>query len=264
MSTRLLVIYRLSGGDNGVSRPDWYSKTLCLKSFLNSLRTLNNLWKSGAVNPIFLLDNCKAISADLKQTVDFAKISEGFSSKVVNVRGNCSSYLEALDILISMAKAGDLILFAEDDYLWLPESLINLVWAFEQIPEADYLTPYDHPVRYDLNFSGGVDLSHWCNRIFCTSGRHFRSQESTCMTFMVRADVLQEDAWIHRQYSSVNWKCPNDRGLFRALQHLEKDGIKLGTKRLLLGPMPSLATHSHVDYLAPIIDWQNVSRLVVD
>ena len=250
----LTVVYRLSGQENGIARPTWYSKQLCLLSFLEAL-------KSSGCNNIslcLLLDNQADKNAFLVNVVGEA-INAGFITKKVDVSGNCSSYLEALNLGLNKSNGRDVILMAEDDYLWLPESLDLMLEAFAMIPEADYVTPYDHPVRYDPNFSGGSDLPHWCSRIYCTNGRHFRSQESTCMTFMVRARILNEDKPVHWKYVDTTKKCPNDRELFRSLQHLGDKKHCRGNRRLLLGPVPSLATHVHLPYLAPVVNWEQVA-----
>ena len=82
------------------------------------------------------------------------------------------------------------------------------------------------------------------------------------MTFMSSARILMEDSTIHRKFSSIDRKCPNDRELFRSLQNLNNLNYSK-YRRLLLGPMPSVATHSHKDYLAPCINWDEVAKNIL-
>jgi len=154
----------------------------------------------------------------------------------------------------------DIIFFVEDDYLWLPESVSEIIHILLKEEGVDYVTPYDHPVRYDKKFYFGVDLPHWNNEIYLGKSRHFRSQESTCMTFATRGKTIKEDINLHLVYSPEEMKCPNDRELFRRLQCLGGYNNAVTKRRLLVGPVPSLATHVHLPYLAPIIDWEEYAR----
>jgi hypothetical protein len=248
----LTIVYRLSSKENNSKRPKWYSKELCFLSFLKALENS----RISNIRSILFVDKNSTNYPLLNPIIKMAK-QANFTIKTVKISGNCNSYLEAVKLSLVFSKGIGLILLAEDDYLWLPESLAEMSTAFEEIIEAHYITPYDHPVRYDTSFSGGPDLNHWCHRIYCIASRHFRAQESTCMTFMVRAKVLKEDASVHRSYAEVTKNCPNDRALFRALQHLGNCGIKPKKKRLLLGPMPSLATHAYLPYLSPVVKWEH-------
>ncbi len=248
---QLTTVYRLSGTENDAPRPYWYSKELCLLSFLAACEAVD----AGNVISVLLVDNRDAVSLSLSAVIKKA-IRTGFEIRYAAVSGNCSSYVEAAELSLSLSDKKGTILLSEDDYLWLPGSLSQMMNAFTEIDAADYITPYDHPVRYDPDFSGGADIAHWCSRIYCSNRSHFRAHESTCMTFMVRANVLAEDFNVHRAYAEVTKKCPNDRGLFRSLQHLGDSQIMSKKRRLLLGPMPSLATHVHLPYLAPVVDWE--------
>lgn len=83
------------------------------------------------------------------------------------------------------------------------------------------------------------------------------------MTFMVTGKVFKEDMDLHLKYSPEDKKCPNDRELFRRLQQLG-GYVDYRKRRLLIGPLPSLATHVHLPYLAPIIDWENLAKKTND
>ncbi len=250
----LHVYYRFCPSDRPEVRPVWFSKKLCLASFVLSLN--NYLANGGEEKPDLWLgiDKFELLMADDKKMIE--ELSSKFDIKVENLTTNSNT--KAYSYMVKKAceaRDDDEILFVEDDYLWLPEAIFEMVETMRNISDVDYLTPYDHPVRYDDTFCGGVDLPHWGNKIFQFGNRHYRSQESTCMTYMTLGKVLKEDLSLHLEYSPEDKKCPNDRELFRRLQQL--GGYNdLKQRRLLVGPMPSLATHLHVPYLAPVIDWE--------
>lgn len=244
MMRKLIVAYRLSGSENSAPRPIWYSKQLCLRSFLDSVVNID--FES---QKMILLDHSNDLSEELNKELDYACL-QGFEVLTSKRTGNCGSYLEALDLVTK--DDSDLVLLAEDDYLWSVTAIRSMITAFKEIEAADYITPYDHPARYGLT-EDTEDFEHWCKQIFCTSDRHYRPHESTCMTFMVRTEVLCADLKWHRLFSDESRNCPADRKMFRFLQGL--GGYNPPIQRLLLGPMPSLATHAHLPFLAPVIDW---------
>ena len=78
--------------------------------------------------------------------------------------------------------------------------------------------------------------------------------------------------WIHvhdleyfEKYKDNGKGSPEDRELFREMQSLGDYNYRdLQNPRLLLGPMPSLNTHVHLPWLAPIIDWHEAANIVKD
>lgn len=203
------------------------------------------------------IDKHESLSKNEKQHLDKLVKKHHIDVEYLETKSNTKSYLYTIEKARG-TNDYDTLLFVEDDYLWLPEAVTEMVTAIETIREADYITPYDHPVRYDDNYIYGLDIPHWNNKIYLAGNRHYRSQESTCMTFMVKGKTMKEDLKIHQRYSSTNNKCPNDREMFRHLQQLKGNSTK--KKRLLVGPMPSLATHAHLPYLAPIINWESIIK----
>lgn len=254
MSVRFLIIYRLNGLENQAPRPDWYSKSLCLSSFRTALSALCGI----NATTILMLDNEGSIPKDLR--IEIRKMETvGAEFIAAPATGNCGSYLCCLDIVAACSNQYDLVLFAEDDYLWRENSISFLAKAFAEVPQADYITPYDHPARYDSSFG---DIPHWNHDSYYVGSVLFRPHESTCMTFSVRTRVLIEDLGIHQSYSLANRKSPRDRDLFRSLQYLGTCSPRPEKRRLLLGPTPSLATHSHLPFLAPGLDWARIAYCV--
>lgn len=257
--SKVVVVYRVSGVLNNAPRPAWFSKEICLRSFLRSVSLARETF---AVEVVLLQDHRSEMSQSLAEIVELAISGHEFVPREVTSSGNCGSYLEAVEIALDLTGDKDFILLAEDDYLWLPESISIMVDAFAELPAADYITPYDHPTRYRRAFFGGQNIPHWCPLMYCAGGRHFRSHETTCMTFMVRSSVLREDEAIHQVYSRRDLRCPADRELFKALQYLGEGTVRPPHRRLLLGPVPSLATHAHLPLLAPVVDWGKIAAEV--
>lgn len=244
------IFYRTYSGENEAPRPGWYSKELCLKSILIAFEILNreipsrfNLLFDGFVTP------------DDKWSQNIKKILGSVGTVKENPRrGNCGSVINSIHEAAQL-QDDEVVVIAEDDYLWLPQSLIELYRSLTELP-VDYSTPYDHPVRYQPNYLGGADYPHTNNTIYITQTTHWRTQESTCMTFATTPKILREDMEYFNKYKDNGKGRPEDRELFREIQGLGSYRYKdLRHPRTLIGPMPSLATHAHLPWLAPCVDW---------
>jgi hypothetical protein len=169
--------------------------------------------------------------------------------------------LSCLDAIYRASEHGneELIIFAEDDYFWLEPSLKGMCSALTQLP-ADYVTAYDHPVRYQPDYPLGADWPHWHTTIHLTAERHWRSQESTCMTFGAKAATIRQDLLYFERYHDNGKNVPDDRRLFRHLCGLGSYEEQDNPHRILLGPIPSLNTHLHLPWLAPLINWEAEAR----
>lgn len=165
--------------------------------------------------------------------------------------------LSCLDAIHRACEHGDdeIVIFAEDDYFWLEPSLRGMCSALMRLP-ADYVTAYDHPVRYQPEYPLGADWPHWHTAIHLTAERHWRSQESTCMTFGAKAATIKQDLPFFELYHNNGKNVPDDRKLFRHLCGLGSYSDQDNPHRILLGPIPSLNTHLHLPWLAPLINWE--------
>lgn len=240
----LHVVYRSSGSVNRKNRPDFFDKDLCLASFLRAMR------EAGApVRTVFLNDGPLPES----RTRLMAAAGEVVSG---NGLGNGGSYRRAVDLARERAAVdGDLVYLSEDDYLYLPRAFAELRAAASALPEADYLSLYDHPDRYRRT----DDADGGRPRVFLGGDRHWRSAESTCLSFAVRATVLAADAPLHHRMARA--EIPDDRGLWRRLQGLGRERVRRAgrPRRLLVTPLPALATHMELEHLAPLVDWERAA-----
>lgn len=243
---KLDIFYRVSFFESQTPRPDYFSKLLCLRNFMNSFRKVASfatfhLICDGSIEKKFL----KIVK------------SVGTVTKLPNV-GNSLSFWHALQETIKLPD-NHLVYFVEDDYLHCRDALTKLVECHQDIV-ADYITLYDHPVRYIKNYAGGVDWSLVKNAIYTSKSHHWRTVESTCMTFAAEAKVIKEDIEIFDLYVRQTNK-PKDRELFRHLQGLGKYK-SISPMKVLIGPMPSLATHCHEPWLAPLVNWRKIASQV--
>jgi hypothetical protein len=242
----LHIIYRLCNKDNDKPRPAFYSKPRCLLSLLGALPHIQDY------SLTFVCDGL----------VDwFTPDSINHAAKIITLHdaGNSGSFMKAFDICEQYDDC-DLIYFVEDDYLHLPLSLLKLQECAECIPAADYLSLYDHPVRYYPADAEGADLRVQSPGVMLSRSHHWQVIESACMTFAARAKALRADRIVFERYVG-NSRVPRDRELFRHLQGLG-DHSNYANKRILVGSIPSLATHCEEPWLAPTIDWAAFARTI--
>lgn len=239
----LRVIYRTCGIENHKPRPPYYSKINCLKNFIFSHRRVRG------AEFCLLFDG--EPSKEVKTLVEPIGRVE-----VLNRIGNAASFLFAI-AGAQKFDAHELVYFVEDDYLHVPEALVKLMECV-QCAQADYFTLYDHPVRYFPDSNPNADWHSESNRILITKSHHWRTVESTCMTFAARAGTLVQDSAIFLQHMKPG-RSPEDRELFRHLQGLGKYRSD-SPMRVLIGPVPSLATHCEEPWLAPVIDWNAIAN----
>jgi hypothetical protein len=234
----LHLIYRSSGGANLKNRPAFFDKRTALASFLRALERA-----VAPVEAIFLNDG------PVPDERVRAMTGAGEVRSLPRL-GNSGSYREALAAATSAGwPDDDLVYLSEDDYLYLPDAFVALAEAAQEIPRADYFTLYDHIDRYRRT----DDADGGRARLLLAGDHHWRTVESTCMSYGARVGALRRDAWIHRRYTKA--EIPDDRTIWRFTQGLGRYRWKL-PRRMLVGAVPALATHLETEYLAPAVDWE--------
>jgi len=238
----LHVLYRSTGGENQKGRPPFYSKTLCLGSFLRAFGRIRDRGSITFVNDGPMPEERTAVMEQWGTVVSLPGL------------GNSPSYREAIRMATELPD-GELVYFAEDDYLYTEWALVKLLAAFDELPTVDYITLYDHLDRYRRK----DDIRAGLSRMFLAGGHHWRTVDSTCMTYGARTERLKRDLWI-QQLCTVP-RTPRDRTLWRMVQGAGLFFWKL-PKRRLIGPVPSLATHMDLYGMAPNVDWKKVAEAV--
>jgi hypothetical protein len=174
------------------------------------------------------------------------KINEGSDAKSMRV---------LLNEAASMEDDNEIILFQEDDYLYLPDSEQKIM---EALVYADYATGYLHPDKFWSPERGGnpYNSSENVSEQTCvikTSNHFWMMTNSTTNTFATTVKTIKEDLdiWMWGTEDLINTK---DFAIFLKLRE---------RGRSLVQPLPSLATHCLKGFEAPTIglninSWEEV------
>jgi hypothetical protein len=284
--TALRVIYRSTGGENGKDRPSYYSKRLCLTSFLRAMRAcgveheilflndgpippdrLGLMRAAGEVIPVPTGD------APIRQIIRTGRGGQGMAG----------SYVAAIALVDQRAWSDkDLVYLAEDDYLYREHAFASLVAAARAIPRASYFALYAkvEPSRSETFHSGAEP---WVRAI------------STTSSYGARVGALRADRWIHRTayYAPGGWidenfcwayqgmppftwrqmveagraDGPVQSRVRRVVLQTALNALALRAKRrphLLVRPLVPLATHLETGVMARGTDWEMVAREAQD
>jgi hypothetical protein len=263
------VLYRTTGHENSKLRPGFYSKRIALLSFASTLSRVS------AVGDVYFL--CDGPVQD-----DQLRMMRSIGSIVtLPGLGNSGSYRRALAMFREASDwdDDDLVYFAEDDYLYQPDALFEIVKAAAAVPRASFFTPYDHPDYYALAAHLRYSRLHSRER-WRVESQTWRSVRMTTMTFAARVGPMRTAAVIHELGSRGPY--PRDWDIWSALvtvspQYLVAKATRytevlvtrsmirrapewLRRTDLLVAPRPSLATHLEQPFLARGVDWHEVAR----
>ena len=274
MAERLSAYYRVTPAGNGKPRPPWFSRTRALRSFLAACE------QAGV--PVDV-----AVVADGGVPDELAPLLAGLGP-VLHVRGGSAarSFRRLLDVATPRETGDALVWFAEDDYLYRPEALAQVLAAARALPEADLFGVYT------------PDNAAWHRRAasqpglrppeqrYDVGGQAWRRAWDSTSTFGLRAAALRADAgllrlcsraggpWDHACVAAVQGLPPYPvtalhRDLFlrpsrasagrvvsRPLLRAAVDAAALcRAPRTWVSPVVDLATHAEPGYVAPGTDW---------
>lgn len=186
----LQVVYRSHGGENHKNRPAYYSKLVALASFLRSL-------EQAPVEVVFLNDG--PVPDDRLRLME--KAGEVVELPSVGMR---ASHFTALGMGEARGWTDESVVYiCEDDYLYQPQALPNLVRAVDQLQDVDYFTLYASTPRFDVNSSGKDEFPRprgWRPAPSqAVDGVDWVSVVSTTSSFGGRVRALRQDRRIHRQ-----------------------------------------------------------------
>lgn len=194
--------------------------TLCLNSFIMAFASVKP-------KTYFICDNCPEDKyRELLGNFPFEK-EMVFTNVGIN-----DTMLMAYDKAL---ESGESTLFAECDYLWLPQSGEKFVNALEHFK---VLSPYDHK-----NFYVDHSIHSKKTEIELFEDHHYRTTERNTMTFGTTPEVLEKNIDSLKRWGYLDadvWK------------ELLVAGYPLWT------PLPAFATHMVADWLAPGIDWERL------
>jgi hypothetical protein len=249
MRMHITTIYRTYDGDNGRSRPSYFSKLTALQSFLLAWRRIPEQNRR-----LIICLNTPRMPPEIERLYD----QYADDVRYIAAPGNTMTYRQSLRWVDEMPRDG-LVYFAEDDYLYLDYCFTEMVAAANAFPDVDYFTPYDHLDRYTRRDEWRFGRPEF---IRVAGQRHWRVVESTCSTYAARVSTFRGiDGLLHLGLCYTGRI--RDRLAWRLVQGVGPCFWKV-PKRYLMGPVPSLATHLDVRFLAPMIDWNALAASTPD
>ncbi|MDR1984236.1 MAG: hypothetical protein LBQ28_05370 [Prevotellaceae bacterium] len=254
------VFYRISDKGNPKGTLPYAGKLKCLE---------NTIKEFGHESIHVIADNC------LPQTIDFLK-NKNLSFEETSL-GNFGSFKYMILEKILNESDETIVYLLEDDYIHREGSKKSLI---EGLKIADYVSLYDHPDKYMLNNDNGNPFNInklQTSQIFVSESCHWRTTNSTPMTFACKVGILRKDFKVFFRYSMKN-KSPKSLYVFSELTRqtrihplflfLSKRNKRLffitlknyfkKYKRILITSIPAYATHCHEGTLAPLIKWENI------
>jgi hypothetical protein len=255
----------------GVSKTPFIHSDNKLKLTETGIRTLRQSLGGKRARFLFLLDNCppEYRAMILSQLNEADVVFHEYPGI-----GNLATFKKQIELLLTQTDS-DIIMFAEDDYVYRKNELRRAVQLMANNPEADFVTPYDHLDSYTL----AIHTAHEY-RIMSAEGIHWRTSASTCLTFLTRKSVLSATRRTFESYSKGNWDSSlwfsltgynifnvialltsGDTFRFKIIARSWWHGWRqnlFGRRYTLWQPMPSIATHMEKISLAPGIDWDQV------
>jgi hypothetical protein len=288
----LHVVYRSYGGENRKNRPAYYSKSLALASLLRALTVARR-----RIEVVFLNDG---------PIPDQRLLAMGNAGEIVALPGvgNKRSLLTALALPSKRGwPARDVVWFAEDDYLYQPDALDQLIAAADLAPAADYLGLYaligDRPPQ------GGrvpdwitIPMGRSAGGAVTVDGHDWQVALATTATFGARVEAIRADrhafalslatssTWdytaclAYQGFRPFSWRRlaadprPGRRSMHRRARTLAAvpgrvavnvAAIRLRRRRrLLLAADPALCTHLESGHLACGSDWSSVAVETAD
>jgi hypothetical protein len=280
---KIHCVYRSVASENTAPRPDFYSKDVALASFLSAISVSADF----VGDVIFLNDGPGVPGHRLEQMERIGEVIQ------LPGLGNSGSYRSALTTVVTRDWPGDdVVYFSEDDYLYRRSALRGLHAAACSVRSAAYFTLYDYPGYHPITLlerdvpDQRVQARYLRRHRQCrweVNSIEWRAVRGTTMSFGARVEDLRRDLWIH--FLGTTSAIPNDGLIWDATHSLigqgalpalfrfanRRDRVYRNARRgaitmkaswdsrtrrdLLIAPSPSLATHMHLPYLAPNVDW---------
>jgi hypothetical protein len=187
--------------------------------------------------------------------------------------GNLSTFKLQIELLLSQ-NMSEYIFFAEDDYIYVDGAFQKMINFAKQNADAQFISPYDHLDAYELKIHRNEKY-----KIKIGEGLHWRTNSSSCLTFLTTKHHLSFYKSCFMSYTYGNWDSTlwysitkyhvfkpynylvyifTDFFIFKTftLAWLRSPFTLLFKKKSnLWQPMPALATHMEKISLAPNVNW---------
>jgi hypothetical protein len=166
-------------------------------------------------------------------------------------RGAGYPFMKMLDIAIATYENSDIVYFVENDYIHRQGSDKVILEGINL--GADYVTLYDHPDKYMNPEDGGnpyIEDRAEITKVYLSESCHWKLTNSTTGTFSATVRVLKRDYETIKKYANnVHWLD------FQMFTELLQQGASL------ISPLPAYSTHGEVAWLAPLINWEEESKI---
>jgi hypothetical protein len=234
------------------ARPAWFSYTLC---FANLVETTRQGREAGRIILHIVFDGSpEALQADAIAPHLFPLIAQTPGAihihyiKGGNQRAAWRACLGVIGDGDGIAD-DDLIYLLENDYLHVADWVARLEELAASPIDWDYTTLYDHPDKYPgyTNVADSARYRNLVGKVFCAGSQHWRTTPSSTGTYILRGRTYRRDLPILRLGLY-------DNRLFKLLGMVRRVTV--------VSPLPSLATHSMSEYLAPVVAWNAVAAAV--
>lgn len=221
----IYILFRDTDNISGVGkrRPPWFSFEKCFDSLVRSI-------EGKPYCQLRILHD--GVNYRIHPSIYVTRTFNG-GSDLESYRFSWNYAMTELSLLFD-----DLVFFAENDYIFSPDWPEKVLELYDTFTGIDYVTLYDHPDKYNLYMYPTLQ-----SQIMTTKTHHWRTTPSTTGSIICSKKILFEDYHIHLHEQSDKIRC-EQLGLFKG--------------RTLFSPIPSLSTHCEEEYLAPLIDWQNL------
>ena len=234
---KIKVYYRLSNSKERKYKKKLpnATKTHCLKNCIREF---------GVKNITVIADNIN------NQTRRFLK-NTGVRYIEVNYGSGARTFRKALNLAITENNKDSYIYLLEDDFLHLSGSAKILKEGIEKF--GSYITLYDHPDKYINASEGGNPLikeNSELTRLSKTDSVHWKSTDSTVMSFATLVSRLESDYELLMKYSANEKGKTRSNGFFTEIKTMKKINV--------YSCLPGYSTHCEIKWLTPFVNWEKV------
>ncbi|MBN20218.1 MAG: glycosyl transferase family 2 [Bdellovibrionaceae bacterium] len=271
MKPSVAIAYRVYPG---ISKKPLYYPDNKLKLVTLGLKSLKQGLKGVNFHFYAILDQCP----ESYESVILKEMGEDNTTILqASPSGNEATFTQQIEILLNQDFSSS-VYFAEDDYLYLPESFKKMLDFQKKFEKIDFITPYNHPDYLDYDFQKikreKIDYENI----------QWMTVASTCLTFLTSKDVLKRTQQQLKTYTQGNpdagmWLTLTHEHLFNPLKWIKfkkKDWdsftfiakawqmspiqILFQKKHLLWAPSPTLATHLESTRIASEVPWDQYAK----
>jgi hypothetical protein len=203
-------------------RPEGFSYEKSFKNLLDSIKGYPN------IRLTVMMDGNKQDTFLEKYDVDVYEFKGGSDS---------ASFFETVRYAkVKNIGDSDLVYFLENDYLHVPGWVEKVIDLFSTFSGLSYVSLYDHNDKYFLPM-----YENLVSKIITTKTHHWRTTPSTCGSFIIPKQILDEDF-------DILSTMVGDHNKFLWLNQ--------NRERSVITPIPGLSTHCMVGLMSPTIDWK--------